>query len=74
MLISLNVCRHARHEERQVVRLLPGTVRGHHVHDNDQTENVVLFLQPDRAVRAHLVHGPLGLHAAAGLRRKADAR
>lgn len=66
--------RHAGQKERDNVRMLPRTVRGHHVYNKDQTEDAVLFLQPDRAVRAHLVHGSPGLHAASGLRRKAHTR
>lgn len=66
--------RYAWKKEYVNLRLLPRTVRGHHVYHKDQTEDVVLFLQPDRAVRAHLVHGSPGLYATSGLWRKAHTR
>lgn len=56
--------RYARQKERDNVRLLSRTVRGHYVHHKNQTKDAILFLQPDCAMRAHLVDGSPWLYAA----------
>ena len=66
--------RSSREEEQRDVRLLPGALRGHHLHRPHQAENSLLFLQPDRALRPHLQHGPARLHSPPGLRGEADSR
>ena len=59
--------RHAGKEEQHYLRVLPRAVCGHHLHHQHQTENSVLFLQPDSSLCSHRVHGRAGLHAATGL-------
>ena len=39
-----------------------------------QASNIVLFLQPDRPLRAHLLHGSSWIHTSTGLGGKAHIR
>ena len=66
--------RNARPEEQYRLRLLPGALRGHHLHHQHPAENSLLFLQPDRALRPHLQHGPARLHSPPGLRGETHLR
>lgn len=63
-----------RQAERNLLQLLPGAVHRHHLRHLDPPEDVVLLLQPDRAVRADCVDGPARVHTATGLWREAFAR
>ena len=67
-------CRHARQEEHDRVPVLPGALRRCHLHDTDTTQDPLLLLQPHRALRPHIEHGPARLHPAARLRREAHSR
>ena len=66
--------RSARRTKRSYLRLLPRAVSGHHLHLQDQAEDDVLLLQPDRALPPDRLHGGAGLHAAPRLRGEAQSR
>ena len=57
----------ARSEERGEVRVLSGPLPGHHLHHQDQAENPLLLLQPDRPLHPHRQHGGARLHPPPGL-------
>ena len=52
----------ARHQERGDIRVLSRTLPGHHLCDQNQEENSLLLLQPDRALSPHSIHGCAGIH------------
>jgi len=66
--------RYAGKEEHINISMLPGAVRWRHVHDTDTQKNPLLLFQPDRALRADIEHGPIGLHPAARFWREAHPR
>lgn len=54
--------------------MLPWAVRGCHLHDPDPEADALLLFQPHSSLRAHLLHGAIGLHIATGFRREAHFR
>lgn len=66
--------RHARKEKHHRLPVLSGAVRRRHVHNSNPAADALLLLQSDSSLRAHLLNGAAGLHAAAGLWREADTR
>ena len=44
-------------QKRSCVRVLSSSLPRRDVHNQDQEENVVLLLQPDRPLRPHRLHG-----------------
>lgn len=72
--ILFNIFRCSRHAERDRVRLLSRTLRGHHFLYPHSQANPVLRFQPHHPLRPHLVHGSARVHAAAGFRGEAHAR
>lgn len=59
---------YACHSDRQVVRMLSGTVHRRNVHDTHSKTNAVLWVQPHHSLRSHLLHGAPHVHAAARCR------
>lgn len=47
--------------------MLPRALRGCHLHHHDQKADSLLFLQPDRALRSHLIDGAPRIHIATWL-------
>lgn len=72
MLMILCHLRNAGKEEHDHLRVLSGALRGCDLHDTDQKKDPLLLLQSDRALRAHLFHGPSRVHAATRFRREVD--
>ena len=66
--------RSSREEEQRDVRLLPGALRGHHLHRPHQAEDSLLFLQPHRPLSSDRLHGGPGLHSPSGLRGETEFR
>ena len=62
--------RHAGRADAAVLLVLCRAVRGHHVLHQHPPADAVLFLQSDRAVRPHRLHGRPRLHPAARFRRE----
>lgn len=54
-------------ETREVLSLLPGTLRGHILQHNPEAKNAVLHRQPDRALRGHILSVGAGVLSAGRL-------
>lgn len=72
--MPLFTTRDARQKEHDNIRVLPRALRGRHLHHHDQETDAVLLLQPDRAVRADLLHGPAWVHSTSRLGRETHTR
>ena len=60
-------CRRTSNQKQGDVRVLPRSLPRRDVHDQDPEANPLLFLQPDRPLRPHRLHGCARLHLAARL-------
>ena len=56
------------------LRVLPWTLSGHYLYNQNTPENNVLFLQSDCALPSDILHGGAGLYSAPGFRRKVILR
>ena len=60
-------CRRTSNQKQGDIRVLPRSLPRRDVHDQDPEANPLLFLQPDRPLRPHRLHGCARLHLAARL-------